>query len=49
LERINVEPGEIFDVFAAARPRDVNSHIAVLDRTGEASSLENNADHGMSR
>jgi FkbM family methyltransferase len=46
---INVEPGKIFDVLAAARPRDVNLHIAVLDRTGEASFLENNADHGMSK
>jgi hypothetical protein len=31
---INVEPGEIFDALAASRPRDVNLHIAVLDRTG---------------
>ena len=46
---INVEPGEIFDVLAAARPRDVNLRIAVLDRTGEASFLENSADHGMSK
>ena len=46
---INVEPGRIFDVLALARPRDVNLQIAVLDRTGEASFLESDADPGMSK
>jgi FkbM family methyltransferase len=46
---INIEPGEVFDLLAAARQRDVNLRMAVLDRTGEASFLENNADAGMSK
>ena len=33
---INVEPGEIFDRLAAARPRDINLRVAVTDRRGKA-------------
>ncbi len=32
---VNVEPGEIFDELAAARPRDINLRMAVYDRSGE--------------
>jgi FkbM family methyltransferase len=34
---INIEPGEIFEELVAARPRDVNLRMAVLDRSGEIS------------
>jgi FkbM family methyltransferase len=34
---INVEPGDIFEQLAAARPRDLNLHMAVFDRSGEIS------------
>ena len=44
---INVEPGSVFDVLAAARPRDVNLRLLVLDRTGVAGFIET-ADRGMS-
>ena len=45
---INLEPGSIFDVLAAARPRDVNLRMAVLDRKGEVAFYEDPADGGMS-
>jgi FkbM family methyltransferase len=32
---INIEPGEVFETLAAARPRDVNLNLAVYDRAGE--------------
>ena len=32
---INVEPGDIFERLAAARPRDLNLHMAVFDHVGE--------------
>ena len=37
---INVEPGEIFDELAAARPRDINLHMAVFDHSGEISFVQ---------
>jgi FkbM family methyltransferase len=46
---INLEPGAVFDVLAAARPRDVNLRMAALDRTGEVAFVENPADPGTSR
>src|SRR5262245_20961168 len=45
---INVEPGSIFDLLAAERPRDVNLRMAVFDRKGEVYFLETAADRGMS-
>lgn len=44
---INVEPGSVFHALAAARPRDVNLRLLVLDRTGEAGFVEAD-DRGMS-
>ena len=46
---INVEPGDIFEDLAAARPRDVNLCMAVLDRTGAAIFYQNERAAGMSR
>ena len=43
---INVEPGAVFAELVAARPRDVNLHMAVMDRSGEISFIENAADRG---
>ena len=31
---INIEPGDVFHQLAAARPRDINLHMAVYDRAG---------------
>ncbi|WP_169747558.1 FkbM family methyltransferase [Belnapia moabensis] len=31
---INIEPGPMFTALAAARPRDINLHLAVSDRSG---------------
>jgi len=45
---INLEPGSVFDVLAAERPRDVNLRMAVLDRKGEVAFVEDSADAGMS-
>lgn len=45
---INIEPGSVFAELAAARPRDVNLQMAVLDRAGEAAFVENAADRGAS-
>lgn len=45
---INIEPGQIFDDLAAARPRDVNLRMAVLDRTGMVAFNQNQADAGLS-
>lgn len=45
---INVEPGSVFSELAAARPRDVNLQIAVLDRSGEVAFIEDDSDRGMS-
>jgi len=46
---INVEPGSIFDQLAAARPRDINLRLAVLDRHGTVEFGEDTRDRGMSR
>lgn len=46
---INVEPGSVFTELAAARPRDVNLQMAVMDHAGEVEYFENDADRGMSR
>ena len=45
---INIEPGEVFHRLAAARPRDVNLHIAVLDRGGTVTFVEHAIDAGQS-
>lgn len=45
---INVEPGSVFDELAAARPRDVNLRMAVMDRQGDISFMEDALDRGMS-
>ena len=45
---INVEPGQVFEELAAARPRDVNLRMAALDRVGEVAFVEDAADAGMS-
>ena len=45
---INVEPGSVFAELAAARPRDVNLRMAVLDRAGEVAFVENEDDRGTS-
>jgi FkbM family methyltransferase len=46
---INIEPGSIFDQLAAARPRDINLRMAVLDRHGSVEFGEDVRDRGMSR
>jgi FkbM family methyltransferase len=46
---INIEPGSVFADLAAARPRDVNLRMAVLDRAGEIAFVEDEADGGTSR
>jgi FkbM family methyltransferase len=45
---INIEPGEVFHRLAAARPRDVNLHMAVLDRGGTVTFVEHAIDAGQS-
>lgn len=45
---INIEPGSVFETLAAARPRDVNLAMAVLDRKGEVAFFEDPDDRGMS-
>ncbi|MCO6403937.1 FkbM family methyltransferase [Aurantimonas endophytica] len=45
---INVEPGSAFEELQAARPRDVNLRMAVLDRTGEVAFFEDTRDRGTS-
>ena len=37
---INIEPGDIFDQLAAARPRDINLHMAVYDHAGTISFVQ---------
>jgi FkbM family methyltransferase len=46
---MNIEPGSIFDRLAAARPRDINLRLAVLDRHGTVEFGEDMRDRGMSR
>ncbi|MGC2781407.1 MAG: FkbM family methyltransferase [Bradyrhizobium sp.] len=46
---INIEPGSIFRRLAAARPRDTNLQLAVLDFRGEVDFIEDLQDPGMSR
>ncbi len=46
---INLEPGDVFEELRAARPRDVNLRMAVLDRTGEATFLQQDREPGASR
>ncbi|MFY0736513.1 FkbM family methyltransferase [Aurantimonas sp. NFXS3] len=45
---INIEPGSVFDELQAARPRDINLRMAVLDYTGEVAFFENPRDRGTS-
>lgn len=45
---INIEPGSVFTELAAARPRDVNLQMAVMDHAGEVAFIEDEADKGMS-
>ena len=45
---INVEPGSVYGSLAAARPRDVNLQLAVLDRKGQVSFVEVENDRGAS-
>lgn len=45
---INIEPGSVFEELAAARPRDVNLRMAVMDRQGEIAFMEDARDRGMS-
>ena len=45
---INIEPGSVFAELAAARPRDVNLRMAVLDRAGEVAFVEDESDRGTS-
>ncbi|PPQ32075.1 FkbM family methyltransferase [Rhodopila globiformis] len=45
---INIEPGSVFAELEAARPRDVNLQMAVMDHAGEIAFVEDEADRGMS-
>jgi FkbM family methyltransferase len=45
---INIEPGPAFARLVAARPRDINLNIAILDERGTATFVENTADPGAS-
>ncbi|TMJ01365.1 MAG: FkbM family methyltransferase [Alphaproteobacteria bacterium] len=45
---INIEPGSAFDRLAAARPRDINLKVAILDERGTVTFVENTADPGAS-
>jgi FkbM family methyltransferase len=45
---INIEPGEAFHRLAAARPRDINLHMAVLDRGGTVTFVQHAVDAGQS-
>jgi FkbM family methyltransferase len=46
---INIEPGAIFERLAAARPRDTNLNLAVLDYQGSTEFIQDPNDAGMSR
>jgi FkbM family methyltransferase len=45
---INIEPGSVFAELLAARPRDVNLQIAILDHAGEVGFVEEKSDLGTS-
>jgi FkbM family methyltransferase len=45
---INIEPGSKFPALVAARPRDVNLQMAVMDRSGEVAFVEHASDGGIS-
>lgn len=46
---INFEPGLLFEKLAAARPRDINLNVVVLDHSGSVDFFDDTADLGTSR